>query len=129
MQIALVSLFPEMFAAISDHGVTGRAVRQGLLQLSHRNPRDFTSDRHRTVDDRPYGGGPGMVMMIDPLQQAIAAARAALRKWRAMIPCCRVVMDCTSVRAVGPLRFTAASDGWAARPRHAAPAAAGNAGR
>ena len=78
MQIALVSLFPEMFAAISDHGVTGRAVRQGLLELSHRNPRDFTTDRHRTVDDRPYGGGPGMVMMIDPLQQAIAAARAAL---------------------------------------------------
>jgi tRNA (guanine37-N1)-methyltransferase len=78
MQIALVSLFPEMFAAVSDHGVTGRAVRQGLLELSHRNPRDFTSDRHRTVDDRPYGGGPGMVMMIDPLQQAIAAARAAL---------------------------------------------------
>lgn len=78
MQIALVSLFPEMFAAISDFGVTGRAVRQGQVSLSHHNPRDYTSDRHRTVDDRPYGGGPGMLMMIDPLQQAIAAAREAV---------------------------------------------------
>ncbi len=80
MQIALVSLFPEMFAAVSDHGVTGRAVRQGLVALSHMNPRDYTADRHRTVDDRPYGGGPGMLMMIDPLQQAIAAAREAAGK-------------------------------------------------
>tara|TARA_R110001599_G_scaffold353527_1_gene593589 strand:- start:26626 stop:27378 length:753 start_codon:yes stop_codon:yes gene_type:complete len=77
MHIALVSLFPEMFAAVSDHGVTGRAVKQGLVALSHFNPRDYTADRHRTVDDRPYGGGPGMLMMIDPLQQAIAAAREA----------------------------------------------------
>ena len=77
MQIALVSLFPEMFAAVSDHGVTGRAVKQGLVALSHFNPREYTADRHRTVDDRPYGGGPGMLMMIDPLQQAIAAARKA----------------------------------------------------
>ncbi|TDG13569.1 tRNA (guanosine(37)-N1)-methyltransferase TrmD [Seongchinamella unica] len=75
MHIALVSLFPEMFDAVSDHGVTGRAVKQGLVEISHSNPRDFTSDRHRTVDDRPYGGGPGMLMKIDPLQQAIAAAR------------------------------------------------------
>jgi tRNA (guanine37-N1)-methyltransferase len=75
MQIALVSLFPEMFAAVSEHGITGRAVRQGLVQLTLCNPRDYTADRHRTVDDRPYGGGPGMLMMIDPLQQAIVAAR------------------------------------------------------
>ena len=75
MQIALVSLFPEMFAAVSDHGVTGRAVTQGLVSFSHCNPRDFTTDKHRTVDDRPYGGGPGMLMKIDPLQQAIGAAR------------------------------------------------------
>ncbi len=75
MQIAVVSLFPEMFDAVSDHGVTGRAVRQGLVRVSHCNPRDYTADRHRTVDDRPYGGGPGMLMKIDPLQQAIAAAR------------------------------------------------------
>jgi tRNA (guanine37-N1)-methyltransferase len=75
MQIALVSLFPGMFDAVSDHGVTGRAVRQGLVGISHSNPRDYTVDKHRTVDDRPYGGGPGMLMKIDPLQQAIAAAR------------------------------------------------------
>ncbi len=75
MQIALVSLFPEMFAAVSDHGVTGRAVEQGLVSLHHLNPRDYTVDKHRTVDDRPYGGGPGMLMKIDPLQQAIAAAK------------------------------------------------------
>ncbi len=75
MHFALVSLFPEMFDAVTDHGVTGRAVKQGLVEISHSNPRDYTTDRHRTVDDRPYGGGPGMLMKIDPLQQAIAAAR------------------------------------------------------
>ena len=77
MHIALVSLFPEMFAAVSEHGVSGRAVRDGLLALSHHNPRDYTVDVHRTVDDRPYGGGPGMLMKIDPLRQAIASAREA----------------------------------------------------
>lgn len=75
MRIAVVSLFPEMFSAVSDHGVTGRAMQQGLVGLGHCNPRDFTEDRHRTVDDRPFGGGPGMVMKIAPLQRAIAAAR------------------------------------------------------
>jgi tRNA (guanine37-N1)-methyltransferase len=77
MHIALVSLFPEMFAAVSEHGVVGRAIRQGQVSLSHCNPRDYTVDTHRTVDDRPYGGGPGMLMKIDPLQQAIVAAREA----------------------------------------------------
>jgi tRNA (guanine37-N1)-methyltransferase len=75
MRIAVVTLFPEMFSAISDYGITGRAIRQGLLQLHLINPRDFTRDRHATVDDRPYGGGPGMVMMIEPLRDAINAAR------------------------------------------------------
>lgn len=75
MRIALVSLFPDMFAAVGEHGVTGRAVRQGKVSLSHSNPRDYTADTHRTVDDRPYGGGPGMLMKIDPLRQAIVAAR------------------------------------------------------
>jgi len=75
MRIALVSLFPDMFCAVSDQGVVGRAVEQGLVKLSHCNPRDYTTDKHRTVDDRPYGGGPGMLMKIDPLRQAIAAAR------------------------------------------------------
>ena len=77
MRIALVSLFPEMFAAVGDYGVVGRAVRQGQVNLSVCNPRDYTVDAHRTVDDRPYGGGPGMLMKIDPLRQAIAAAREA----------------------------------------------------
>lgn len=75
MRIALVSLFPEMFAAVDEYGVTGRAVKQGLVSLHHSNPRDYTADVHRTVDDRPYGGGPGMLMKVDPLQQAIAAAK------------------------------------------------------
>ncbi len=77
MHIALVSLFPEMFEAVSRYGITGRAVTEGLVTLSHVNPRDFTDDVHRTVDDRPYGGGPGMVMKVEPLAQAIDAARQA----------------------------------------------------
>ena len=75
MQMALVSLFPEMFAAVAEFGVSGRAISEGLVTLSYANPRDFTTDRHRTVDARPYGGGPGMLMKIDPLRQAIDAAR------------------------------------------------------
>lgn len=78
MDIAIVTLFPEMFAAVSDYGVTGRAVQKGLLGLQCINPRQYTSDRHQTVDDRPYGGGPGMVMMAEPLSQAIAEARRGL---------------------------------------------------
>lgn len=76
MHIAMVSLFPEMFEAIVEHGITGRAIRDGLSSLSVVNPRDFTRDKHRTVDDRPYGGGPGMLMKIDPLRQAIDTAKA-----------------------------------------------------
>jgi tRNA (guanine37-N1)-methyltransferase len=75
MQFDVVSLFPEMFAALTQSGVTRRAHEQGLWQLSIWNPRDFTTDRHRTVDDRPYGGGPGMVMLARPLEATIAAAR------------------------------------------------------
>ncbi|MCD8548074.1 MAG: tRNA (guanosine(37)-N1)-methyltransferase TrmD [Aeromonadaceae bacterium] len=77
MWIGVVSLFPEMFRAITDFGVTGRAVKRGLLQIHSWNPRDFAQDKHRTVDDRPYGGGPGMLMMVQPLQEAIRAAKAA----------------------------------------------------
>ena len=80
MRIAVVTLFPEMFAAISDYGITGRAIDQGLLRLETVNPREFTEDRHRTVDDRPYGGGPGMVMKVQPLASALAAARQSLTK-------------------------------------------------
>jgi tRNA (guanine37-N1)-methyltransferase len=75
MQFDVVSLFPEMFAALTQSGVTRRAFEQGRWGLSLWNPRDFTSDRHRTVDDRPYGGGPGMVMLAKPLEAAIGAAK------------------------------------------------------
>jgi tRNA (guanine37-N1)-methyltransferase len=78
LRIAVVTLFPELLALITDYGVTGRAVRNGLLEVTAYNPRDFTSDRHRTVDDRPYGGGPGMVLLADPLRAAIQAARQVL---------------------------------------------------
>ncbi|MFY1027038.1 tRNA (guanosine(37)-N1)-methyltransferase TrmD [Actinobacillus seminis] len=77
MWIGIISLFPEMFNAITDFGVTGRAVKQRLLHIQCWNPRDFTSDKHKTVDDRPYGGGPGMLMMVQPLRDAIRAAKAA----------------------------------------------------
>ncbi len=75
MQFDVVSLFPEMFAALTQSGVTRRALEQQRWGLSLWNPRDFTTDRHRTVDDRPYGGGPGMVMMAKPLEAAIGAAK------------------------------------------------------
>jgi len=78
MHIEVVTLFPEMFRAVSDNGVTGRAIQKGLVQLGTVNPRDFTDDRHNTVDDRPYGGGPGMVMMVEPLRDAINKARQVL---------------------------------------------------
>lgn len=72
-----VTLFPETFTAVSGWGVTGRAFERGLWSLALWNPRDFTTDNYRTVDDRPYGGGPGMVMLAEPLQKAITAAKAA----------------------------------------------------
>lgn len=73
----LVTLFPEMFTAFTEQGVSGRAVQNGLLDVEFFNPRNFTHDKHRTVDDRPYGGGPGMLMMVQPLSDAIDAAKAA----------------------------------------------------
>ncbi|WP_448552973.1 tRNA (guanosine(37)-N1)-methyltransferase TrmD [Thalassotalea montiporae] len=76
MWIGVISLFPEMFDAITQYGVTGRAIRKGLIEFHSWNPRDFTHDKHRTVDDRPYGGGPGMLMMVQPLRDAIHAAKA-----------------------------------------------------
>ncbi|MCX8602342.1 MULTISPECIES: tRNA (guanosine(37)-N1)-methyltransferase TrmD [unclassified Gilliamella] len=76
MWIGVISLFPEMFQAITSYGVTGRAVKNGLLTVEYWNPRDFAHDKHKTVDDRPYGGGPGMLMMVQPLRDAIHAAKA-----------------------------------------------------
>ena len=75
MQVSVITLFPEMFDALSDSGITGRAIEQGLLTLATVNPRDFTEDRHNSVDDRPYGGGPGMVMTVAPLSKAIGSAK------------------------------------------------------
>jgi tRNA (guanine37-N1)-methyltransferase len=72
----VITLFPEMFDAISKYGITSRALKQKIYDLQCWNPRDFTNDNHKTVDDRPFGGGPGMVMLAAPLEQAITAAKA-----------------------------------------------------
>ena len=77
MRVDVVTLFPEPFELLARFGVTGKALQRGMVELGLWNPRDYTCDRHRTVDDRPYGGGPGMVMMVQPLRDAIRAARAA----------------------------------------------------
>lgn len=77
MWCGVVTIFPEMLAAIKDHGITSRAVEKKLLALETFDVRDFTTDKHATVDDRPYGGGPGMVMMAEPLRRAILAAKNA----------------------------------------------------
>ncbi|MBL4607689.1 MAG: tRNA (guanosine(37)-N1)-methyltransferase TrmD [Pseudomonadales bacterium] len=77
MWIGVISLFPEMFDAVIKHGITGRAINDKLMTLELWNPRDFTQDKHQTVDDRPYGGGPGMVMKYSPLKDAIVAAKRA----------------------------------------------------
>jgi len=76
----VVTLFPEMFAAVTHGGVSGRALEAGLWSIGLWNPRDFTTDNYRTVDDRPYGGGPGMVMLAEPLEQALDAALSAQRE-------------------------------------------------
>lgn len=75
MRFDVVTIFPEMFSAISNFGVTARAVQSGLVELRTWNPRNYTRDKHHSVDHRPYGGGPGMVMMAEPLERAINAAR------------------------------------------------------
>lgn len=89
MQFDVVTLFPEMFSALTQSGVTRRAYEQKKWALSLWNPRDFTTDNHRTVDDRPYGGGPGMVMLAKPLQQTLAAAKQ--RQTEMGLPAPRVV--------------------------------------
>ena len=78
MQMQVVTIFPEMVRTIEQFGVVGRAVERELITLDCQNPRDFTLDAHRTIDDRPYGGGPGMVMKYEPAAAAIAAAKAKL---------------------------------------------------
>lgn len=76
MRIDVITLFPDALGVVRDSGVTGRAHQQGIWSLHTWNPRDFTHDVHRTVDDRPYGGGPGMVMMAEPLKQTLLAIQA-----------------------------------------------------
>lgn len=76
LQFDVITLFPEMFQAITKYGVTGRANKKDIYQLDTWNPRDFSVDKYRTVDDSPYGGGPGMVMLAQPLEDAIIAAKA-----------------------------------------------------
>jgi len=77
MRIDVVTLFPEMIRQAAGYGIQGRAIQRGLLELETWNPRDYSEDRHGGVDDRPYGGGPGMVMQVQPLRAAIRAARSA----------------------------------------------------
>jgi tRNA (guanine37-N1)-methyltransferase len=79
MRFDVVTLFPEMFGAVTASGITRRALEDGRWSLRTWNPRDFTSDNYRTIDDRPYGGGPGMVMLAEPLEAAVVAARASRR--------------------------------------------------
>ncbi|MBV1774904.1 tRNA (guanosine(37)-N1)-methyltransferase TrmD [Burkholderiaceae bacterium DAT-1] len=80
MRFDVVTLFPEMFDALTRNGVTRRALEQGIFAFGTQNPRDFVTNNYRTVDDRPYGGGPGMVMLPEPLEDAIEAARATQRE-------------------------------------------------
>ena len=75
MQISVITLFPKMFESLSEFGISGRAIRNNLISLSTVNPRDFANDKNKTVDDRPYGGGPGMVMTFEPLKKAITSTR------------------------------------------------------
>lgn len=89
MRFDVITLFPEMFEVLRAHGITRRAHEEGRWSLAPWNPRDFTVDNHRTVDDRPFGGGPGMVMMAEPLAQAVDAARLAQQA--AGLVCTRVV--------------------------------------
>jgi tRNA (guanine37-N1)-methyltransferase len=85
IQFDCVTLFPQMFAAVADYGVARRAREDGRWNLATWNPRDFTTDNYRTVDDRPYGGGPGMVMLAEPLEKAIRAAQARVPDKRARV--------------------------------------------
>jgi len=78
MRFDVVTLFPDMVTAAASYGVTGKAIERGIVSLSVWNPRDYTHDRHKTVDDRPYGGGPGMVMKYQPLHDAVTAAKQAV---------------------------------------------------
>lgn len=96
MKIQVITLFPEEFMPLVDLGVTGRAIRDGVVDLQVLNPRDFAQDRHRSVDDRPYGGGPGMVMAVEPLRSAIRQARKSVTQGegeQSVAPACVSLMS------------------------------------
>ena len=78
MKFTVVTLFPEMVATGTSFGICGRAIRRGIVECGTVDPRDSARDLHRTVDDRPYGGGPGMVLKVEPFREAIRAAKAGL---------------------------------------------------
>ena len=104
MHIGVVTLFPEMVSTIAEYGVVGRARRSAMVTLDIENPRDHTSDVHRTVDDRPYGGGPGMVMQYAPLAGAVAAIRGRSPKGSPVVylsPQGRVFDQATARRYAG----------------------------
>ena len=87
MRFDVISLFPSMVLEAAGYGVTGRAIEKGIVGLSVWNPRDFTQDRHKTVDDRPYGGGPGMVMKCQPLVDAVNIAKQQVKAARSKVIC------------------------------------------
>ena len=80
MRIDIVTLFPQMFQAVTENGITSRAIKRGIVEMGFWNPRDYTEDNYQSVDDRPYGGGPGMVMQVQPLRDAIRKARSAAER-------------------------------------------------
>ena len=101
MQMQVVTLFPDMVLTIAEYGVVGRAVERELISLECQDPRDFTVDAHRTVDDRPYGGGPGMVMKYEPAAAAIASAKDNLPAGSSSVvsaSCCKLLFLSTSVQ-------------------------------
>ena len=110
MKIAVITLFPGMLEALTGFGVSGRAVKQGMVSIEAFNPRDYTTDKHRTVDARPYGGGPGMLMMVEPLRQALDAARAWMGDDQHRViylsPQGRLLQQAAVNRCVDPVSYT-----------------------
>jgi tRNA (guanine37-N1)-methyltransferase len=86
MRFDVISIFPEMFSALTEQGITARAIQKNLVEVAFWNPRDFSKNTHRRVDDRPYGGGPGMLMMVEPMVETIRAARHAVKNERTTCP-------------------------------------------
>ncbi|WP_322994718.1 tRNA (guanosine(37)-N1)-methyltransferase TrmD [Castellaniella sp.] len=111
MRFDLITLFPDMCAALREHGVSGRAHQRGLWTLHAWNPRDFTHDAHRTVDDRPFGGGPGMVMMAEPLALAVQAIRAD--RLQAGVDSPDQVAPVVLLSPAGQVHHQAQARGWA----------------